>query len=86
MDNFENWEEALYDETFSSIFDALVEEYKNGDITLKDLKRNTEEQQQILLNAFNEGATKSNYHNAMVDAHQFVIALINKGKLVPNKK
>ena len=49
---------------------------------MEELKRNAEEQQQVLLNAFFEGETKSAYCNAVVDAHQFVIALINKGKLV----
>ena len=82
MTDFGAWEENLYDSTFDTIFDALVEEYKRGEITLDELKTNTEEQQQILLNAFNEGETKSAYCNAVVDAHQFVIALINKGKLV----
>lgn len=81
MEHFENWEESLYDSTFDSIFDALVEEYKRGELEISDLKRNIEEQQQVLLNAFNEGETKSAYCNAVVDAHQFVLALINKGKL-----
>ena len=30
---FESWAENLYDETFSDMFDALVAEYKNGEIT-----------------------------------------------------
>ena len=81
MTGFDSWEESLYDSTFDTIFDALVAEYKNGEITMEELKRNTEEQQQVLLNAFFEGETKSAYCNAVVDAHQFVIALINKGKL-----
>ena len=29
---FESWAETLYDETFSDMFDALVAEYKNGEI------------------------------------------------------
>lgn len=82
MTEFETWEESLYDSTFETIFDALVDEYKKGEITMEELKRNAEEQQQVLLNAFFEGETKSAYCNAVVDAHQFVIALINKGKLV----
>ncbi|WP_410207785.1 hypothetical protein [Fusobacterium sp.] len=81
MTGFDSWEESLYDSTFDTIFDALVAEYKSGEITMEELKRNTEEQQQVLLNAFFEGETKSAYCNAVVDAHQFVIALINKGKL-----
>ena len=82
MTEFETWEGSLYDSTFETIFDALVDEYKKGEITMEELKRNAEEQQQVLLNAFFEGETKSAYCNAVVDAHQFVIALINKGKLV----
>lgn len=85
MKGFETWEESLYDSTFNTIFDALVEEYKNGEITVEELKINMEEQQQVLLNAFFEGETKSAYCNAVVDAHQFVLALINKGKLVVEK-
>lgn len=81
MSEFETWEENLYDSTFNTIFDALVDEYKKGEITIDELKRNIEEQQQVLLNAFFEGETKSAYCNAVVDAHQFVLALINKGKL-----
>ena len=46
---FESWAENLYDETFSDMFDALVAEYKNGEITVEQLKMNLAEQQQILL-------------------------------------
>ncbi|MBR8700342.1 hypothetical protein IX317_000130 [Fusobacterium sp. DD29] len=81
MTGFDSWEENLYDSTFDTMFDALSEQYKNGEITVEELKRNIEEQQQVLLNAFFEGETKSAYCNAVVDAHQFVLALINKGKL-----
>ena len=72
---FETWAENLYDETFSDVFDALVAEYKNGEISVEQLKIN-------LLNAFTEGEVKSTYCNAMVDAHQYVLALINNGKIV----
>ena len=56
---FETWAETLYDETFNDMFDALVAEYKNGEITVEQLKINLDEQKQILLNAFNEGEVKS---------------------------
>ena len=79
---FESWAENLYDETFSDMFDALVAEYKNGEITVEQLKINLAEQQQILLNAFTEGEVKSTYCNAMVDAQQYVIVLISNGKIV----
>ena len=63
---FESWAENLYDETFSDMFDALVAEYKNGEITVEQLKINLAEQQQILLaltgNATGvQGACKSFY-------------------------
>ena len=78
----ENWAEELYDETFSDMFDALVAEYKNGELSIEQLKTNIAEQQQILLNAFTEGEVKSAYCTAVVDAHQYVLALVNNGKLV----
>ncbi len=81
MSIFETWEENLYDSTFDTVFEALVDEYKKGLITIEELKVNIEEQQQVLLNAFFEGETKSAYCNAVVDAHQYVLALINQGKL-----
>ena len=37
---FESWAETLYDETFSDMFDALVAEYKNGEITVEQLQNN----------------------------------------------
>ncbi|AVQ31412.1 MULTISPECIES: hypothetical protein [Fusobacterium] len=81
MSIIENWEEELYDSTFDTIYEALVEEYKKGLLTIEELDRNIAEQQQILLNAFFEGETKSVYCNAVVDAHQFVRSLITQGKL-----
>lgn len=78
---FENWAEDLYDSTFSDIFDALVLDYKSGKLSVSDLETNIAEQQQILLNAFYEGEAKSAYCNAMVDAHQYVLSLINSGKI-----
>ena len=80
MSIIENWEEQMYDSTFDTIYEALIEEYKRGDLTIEELDRNIAEQQ-ILLNAFFEGETKSVYCNAVVDAHQFVRSLIIQGKL-----
>lgn len=85
MSIIETWEEELYDATFDNIYEALVEEYKSGMLTVEELKRNIAEQQQVLLNAFFEGETKSAYCNAVVDAHQFVLSLINKGKITVEK-
>ncbi|MCF2639854.1 hypothetical protein [Fusobacterium sp.] len=85
MSIIETWEEDLYDATFDNIYEALVEEYKSGMLTVEELKRNIAEQQQVLLNAFFEGETKSAYCNAVVDAHQFVLSLINKGKITVEK-
>ena len=64
------------------MFDALKKKKKNGEITVEQLKINLAEQQQILLNSFTEGEVRSTYCNAMVDAHQYVLALINNGKIV----
>lgn len=83
---FENWAEELYDSTFSEMFDALVSEFENGEITIEELKTNLAEQQQILLNSFHEGETKSAYCNAMVDAHQYVLSLVEKGKIKQKNK
>lgn len=77
----ENWAEELYQTTFSDMYDALIAEYKEGSLTVEQLKVNLAEQQQILLNAFNEGEVKSAYCNAVVDAHQFALSLINQGKI-----
>ena len=85
MSIIETWEEDLYDATLDNIYEALVEEYKSGMLTVEELKRNIAEQQQVLLNAFFEGETKSAYCNAVVDAHQFVLSLINKGKITVEK-
>ena len=85
MSIIETWEEDLYDATFDNIYEALVEEYKSGTLTVEELERNIAEQQQVLLNAFFEGETKSAYCNAVVDAHQFVLSLINKGKITVEK-
>ena len=85
MSIIETWEEDLYDATFDNIYEALVEEYKSGTLTVEEFKRNIAEQQQVLLNAFFEGETKSAYCNAVVDAHQFVLSLINKGKITVEK-
>ena len=84
MSIIETWEEDLYDATFDNIYEALVEEYKSGMLTVEELKRNIAEQQQVLLNAFFEGETKSAC-NAVVDAHQFVLSMINKGKITVEK-
>ena len=80
--NFENIAEQVYQETFDKMFDALVEEYKRGEIDLETLGANAEEQSQVLLNGMFEGETKFAYTNAIVDAHQFVISRIKNGTLV----
>ena len=80
--NFENIAEQVYQETFDKMFDALVEEYKRGEIDLETLEANAEEQAQVLLNGMFEGETKFAYTNAIVDAHQFVISKVKNGTLV----
>lgn len=79
--DFDNLAEAIYQETFDKIFDALVEEYKRGEIDLETLELNADEQSQVLLNGMFEGETKFAYTNAIVDAHQFVISRIKNGTL-----
>ncbi len=80
--NFENIAEQVYEETFDKMFDALVEEYKRGEIDLETLEANAEEQSQVLLNGMFEGETKFAYTNAIVDAHQFVISKVKNGTLI----
>lgn len=78
---FENWAEELYDSTFSEMFDTLVAEFENKEITIEEIKVSLVEHQQVLLISFHEGEARSAYCNAMVDAHQYVLSLINKGKI-----
>lgn len=80
--NLENIAEQVYQETFDKMFDALVEEYKRGEIDLETLEANADEQSQVLLNGMFEGETKFAYTNAIVDAHQFVISKVKNGTLV----
>ena len=80
--NFENIAEQVYQETYDKMFDALVEEYKRGEIDLETLEANADEQSQVLLNGMFEGETKFAYTNAIVDAHQFVISKVKNGTLV----
>ncbi|MGX6591556.1 hypothetical protein SAMN02745174_00493 [Cetobacterium ceti] len=75
---FAEIEENIYDETFDSIYHALLEEYKEGTLTVKELETNIEEQQQVLLNSMFEGETKFAYTSAIVDAHQYALAIIQK--------
>jgi len=72
----------IYQETFDQTYDALVEEYKNGEIDFETLEMNLEEQQKVLMNGLYEGETKFSYTSGLVDAHQFVLTMIRKGKLV----
>lgn len=76
---FEEIEENIYDTTFDAVYEALLEEYRSGKLTVNDLINNIEEQQQILLNGFYEGETKFAYASATVDAHQYALAMIKKG-------
>ena len=75
---FEEIQNEIYDSTFDAVYYALLEEYKEGKLTIEALVTNIEEQQQILLNGFFEGETKFAYANATVDAHQYALAMIKK--------
>lgn len=71
-----DWEEDLYSSTFDCTFDALIEQYKNGEITIPQLEMNIEEQFVILKNASTEGAARFQTISAMIDAHQFALSTI----------
>ncbi|MEG0069928.1 hypothetical protein [Cetobacterium sp.] len=75
---FEEIQNEIYDSTFDAVYYALLEEYKEGKLTIEALITNIEEQQQILLNGFFEGETKFAYASATVDAHQYALAMIKK--------
>ncbi|MBC2850534.1 hypothetical protein H5J22_03640 [Cetobacterium sp. 8H] len=75
---FEEIQNEIYDSTFDAVYYALLEEYKEGKLTIEALITNIEEQQQILLNGFFEGETKFAYASATVDAHQYALAMIRK--------
>ncbi|MGL4867419.1 MAG: hypothetical protein ACRCZR_09240 [Cetobacterium sp.] len=75
---FEEIQNDIYDSTFDSIYNALLEEFQEGKLTLERLMMNIDEQQQILLNCFFEGETKFAYASATVDAHQYALAVIKK--------
>lgn len=76
---FKDIETQIYDDTFDTVYTALLEEYKDGKLTIEKLTMNIDEQQQILLNGLFEGETKFAYASATVDAHQYALAMIKKG-------
>lgn len=76
---FEDVEQEIYDSTFDSVYNALLEEYKEGTLTVEMLLVNIEEQQQILMSSLYSGETKFAYASATVDAHQYALAMIKKG-------
>jgi hypothetical protein len=71
-------QETIYEETFSTMYNTLISDYKEGTITVEELEKNVEEQHQIMLNALYEGETKFAYTSAVVDAHQYALAIIKK--------
>lgn len=75
------WEEHLYDSTFDSTFDSLIEEFQSGVLSLDMLEINVVEHYQIMENCHTEGSARFHYCSAMVDAHQYVLALAKKGKI-----
>ncbi len=79
--DFNNWEEHIYDTTFDTTYDAIIDEYKNGQISLEQLEMNIEEHYIIMGNASTEGAARFQYCSALVDAHQFALAVIKKNNL-----
>ncbi|MGL4307536.1 hypothetical protein [Cetobacterium sp. SF1] len=75
---FAEIEEKIYDETFDSVYHALIAEYEEGSLSIDELETNIAEQQQVMLNAMFEGETKFAYTSAVVDAHQYALAMIQK--------
>ncbi|MGL5051899.1 MAG: hypothetical protein ACRC0V_01480 [Fusobacteriaceae bacterium] len=75
------WEEHLYDTTFNATFESLIQQYKDGKLPLEELEMNISEQQVIMLNASTEGAVRFQYCSAMIDAHQYALALIKKNNI-----
>lgn len=75
------WEEHIYNSTFESTFDALLNDFKAGILSIEDLKMNIDEHHNILLNASNEGAARFQHCTALIDAHEYALALISKGSL-----
>lgn len=76
-----SWEEHLYSSIFDTTYDALLEQYKDGKLTIQELEINIEEQQLIMLNASTEGAARFQHCSAMVDAHQFALSTIKNQNL-----
>lgn len=81
MTDFIDIAEDKYQETFDKLYDALVAEYKAGEITVEAIERNIEEQQKVLMNGLFEGETIFAYTNAIIDAHQIVLTMIKNGKI-----
>ena len=81
MEFFNDVTEDIYDTTFDNMYDTLVDQYMSGELTISTLERNIKEQQMVYMNAFYEGETKSAYHNAVIDAHQYVLSMIQNGKI-----
>lgn len=75
------WEEHLYSSVFDSTYDALLDQYREGKLTLEELQTNIEEQQLIMLNCSTEGAARFQHCSAMVDAHQFALSTIKNEML-----
>ncbi len=79
--DLKNWEKELYDEIFDNTFDAIIADYKAGNITKEEIKRNITEHHTTFLNGFHEGARTFNTNSALIDAHELALAKINKGTI-----
>lgn len=73
--------DEIYQDTFDKTYDALVEEYKAGEVDFETLERTLSEQQEVLMNGLYAGETRFSHTNAIVDAYQFVITMIRRGKI-----
>ncbi len=72
------WDENLYDDTFTPAYNALLTEFEEGKITLEAIENNITEFNTVLMNASTEGNARFQYCTALIDAHEYALAVIKK--------
>lgn len=70
------WEEEIYSSVFDDTFDALMDDYDKGKISIEHLEINVKEHYQIMENSSSAGAGRFQFCAAMVDAHQYVLSIV----------
>ena len=76
--DFATWAEHLYDSTFTPAYNALLAEFEDGKITIEEIENNIAEYNTILMNASTEGNARFQYCVAMIDSHEYALAVIRK--------